>query len=122
MTTASRNPPSTPFAESELTPHQIRLAERMRQEGFIDGYGTRSIPNTAPAECQFTKVARLSQDLKITMHGAHRWMTLSPDQRESLDMIQYCVARLLSGEADCADTWDVIAVHAGGIAKRLEGK
>jgi hypothetical protein len=128
MSDASHNKPSTPFAdEAGLTPHQVRLAERMRAEGYsVPGDGTRSADivraQTAPVDISFIAVARLSQDLKISMHAAHRWPALRPDQRESLDMIQYCVARILSGEADQADTWDVIAVHARGVAQRLEKK
>lgn len=126
MNDASRNSPSTPFAEAEFTPHQARLAERMKAEGLNAGHGTRSADiaraQATPADCSFIKVARLSQELKITMHAAHKWMTLRPDQRESLDMIQYCVARILSGEADQADPWNVIADHARGVAQRLATK
>jgi hypothetical protein len=32
MDNATSSPPSTPFAEAELTPHQARLAERMNAE------------------------------------------------------------------------------------------
>lgn len=107
----------------ELTLHQARLAERMRAEGLAVGSGTRSADITsveaAPVDLSFVKVARMSQELKITMHGSHRWLAMRPDQRETLDMMQYCVARILSGEADQADTWDVIATHAAGVAKRL---
>lgn len=114
------------MTEAELTPHQKHLAERMKAEGFgpAGHHRTRTadIAAAPPPQINFVKVARISQDLKGVMHHSFSWGGLRADQRESLDMIQYCVARILSGEADMADTWDVLAVHATGVSKRLSGK
>ena len=49
------------------------------------------------------------------------WDRLSADQRESLEMVQHKVARILNGDPNYADSWVDIAGYAKLVADRLEG-
>jgi hypothetical protein len=44
---------------------------------------------------------------------------LSADQRESLDMIQHKIGRILCGDPDYADSWHDIAGYAMLVEQRL---
>lgn len=124
MINADHTPPAIPTAP-DLTPHQKRLAERLAAERPTDTlHRTRraDIAAAAPPLVGFVKAARISQDLKGVMHHAPSWHGLAADQREALDIIQYCIARILSGEAGQADTWGLIVDHAQGVQQRLEAK
>lgn len=68
----------------------------------------------------FTGQAKISQELKLRMHCAPKWGTLSYDQREALDMVVHKIARLLNGDPDYADNWIDIAGYATLVASRLE--
>lgn len=62
--------------------------------------------------------APTSQNLKDEMRRHPGWARLSPDKRESLDMIQHKVARILNGDPEYKDNWHDI----GGYAKLSEDR
>lgn len=66
----------------------------------------------------FTTQAQLAQSLKQVMvaHGMHQ---LKPFQRESLEMIQHKISRILNGDPNYVDSWDDIAGYALIVAERL---
>jgi hypothetical protein len=85
------------------------LAERAKQHG------------------KFQSHAEVTQDLKAVMwnfeiDGKQPFMELAADQRESLEMIQHKVGRILNGNANITDHWADIAGYAQLVADRLEGK
>ena len=60
----------------------------------------------------FTDFSELCQRLKETMHNNKGWDKLSSTQRESLEMIQHKVARILNGDPDYVDNWHDVAGYA----------
>lgn len=60
----------------------------------------------------FETHAELSQALKRTMHCSENWRSLSDEQRESLEMIQHKITRILNGNPDHADHWHDVAGYA----------
>ena len=65
----------------------------------------------------FSTTAMIAQDLKSIVRGnSHK---LDNRQAESLDLICTKIARLLSGDNNCKDTWDDIAGYANLIGERL---
>ena len=74
---------------------------------------------------EFTDNARIAQTLKDIMRlstadndGDGGWHTLSPDQKEALDMIQTKISRLLTGNPNYPDNWHDIQ----GFAKLVENR
>lgn len=65
--------------------------------------------------------ALVSQDLKAAMVRTPRWCELPPDMKESLEMIQHKIARVLNGDPNYVDSWHDIIGYARLIEKRLEG-
>ena len=61
---------------------------------------------------RFAEVARLSQGLKSVMASSDRWRRLSPEQKETLEMISLKLARILAGDPNFADHWTDIAGYA----------
>jgi hypothetical protein len=47
---------------------------------------------------------------------------LLPHQRESLDMIQHKISRILNGDPNIVDSWADIAGYAHIVAIRIPGK
>jgi len=70
---------------------------------------------------RFEQHAHIAQTLKQTMQMSGGWDRLSADQRESLEMVQHKVARILNGDPNYADSWVDIAGYAKLVADRLEG-
>lgn len=68
----------------------------------------------------FAELASLSQKLKRTMRLAPQWPELPCDVRESLEMIQLKVARILSGDPEYRDNWHDIQGYAKLIEDRLD--
>lgn len=64
----------------------------------------------------------LCQTLKDTMRETGGWWKLNPTQRESLEMIQHKIARILNGDPNYADSWHDIAGYATLIDNMLGGK
>lgn len=50
------------------------------------------------------------------------YMSLTPTQRESVDMIFHKIARVLTGDPNFKDHWDDIAGYATLISNELENK
>ena len=67
----------------------------------------------------YVELAKLSQNLKRTMRATPNWPTLPPDVRESLELIQLKVARILSGDPEYKDNWHDIIGYAKLIDDRL---
>ena len=75
-----------------------KLAETMESRG--KKYGS------------FASIAETSQELKTAMWDAPNWANLSADKRESLEMIQHKIARILHGDPDYDDNWHDIQGYA----------
>lgn len=67
----------------------------------------------------YTHHAAVTQDLKDVMRTHKGWMALSQDQRETLEMIQHKVGRILAGNPNYADHWDDIAGYARLSSQRV---
>ena len=60
----------------------------------------------------FLILAPIAQSLKGHMHECGNWNNLCYRHRESLDMIQHKIARILAGDPYHKDHWDDIAGYA----------
>lgn len=69
-----------------------------------------------PAKCM------LIQELKETMRVSSGWSGLRPDMKESLEMIQHKIGRILTGDPYYHDSWHDIVGYAKLVADRLEKK
>lgn len=69
----------------------------------------------------FTDHARVTQRLKLVIASelGIRSKILAPDQQEALDMICHKIGRIVSGDADYADSWHDIAGYAKLVDDRL---
>lgn len=63
--------------------------------------------------------AATSQLLKDAMREHLGWDALSPDMKETLDMIQHKIARVLNGDASYLDNWDDIVGYVTLVTRRL---
>lgn len=59
----------------------------------------------------YRDTAAIAQELKAALRRA-RWDELTDMQRESLEMIQTKIARIISGDAGCEDHYRDIAGYA----------
>jgi len=71
---------------------------------------------------RFQDHAVISQGLQDVMRTAPGWQRLSPSQRESLQMVQHKIARVLNGDPTYADNFVDIAGYAKLVADELEKK
>ena len=62
------------------------------------------------------------QELKDVMREVDGWHNLTPSQRESLDMIQHKIGRILNGDPTYDDSWKDIAGYATLIVNELNGE
>lgn len=69
----------------------------------------------------FTDQCAIAQELKEYMRKQPGWAYLQPHQRESLDMIQHKVSRILNGNPNIVDSWADIAGYAHIVAIRIPG-
>jgi hypothetical protein len=60
----------------------------------------------------FIENGRIMQALKDEIANSVNWPTLSPHQKEALQMIQHKVGRILSGDANEPDHWKDIAGYS----------
>ena len=67
----------------------------------------------------FADQAHIAQDLKDYMRLMPGWQNLLPHQRESLDMIQHKISRILNGDPNVVDSWADIAGYAHIVAIRI---
>jgi hypothetical protein len=59
---------------------------------------------------------KLTQDMKDIVHAHPRWVTMSPDKKQSVEMILYKIARIITGDHGHKDSWHDI----GGFALLIE--
>ena len=60
----------------------------------------------------FKEHARIAQSIKTAMIDSPNWNSLSPDKRESLDMIAHKIGRILNGDPNYIDSWHDIAGYS----------
>ena len=68
---------------------------------------------------KFSEGAVIMQYLKSFMHQTEGWSRLTTSQRESLDMIQHKIGRILNGNPTYDDNWKDIAGYATLIVEEL---
>lgn len=69
---------------------------------------------------EFAKHGEISQGLKDVMRCVDGWNGLPLDMRESLEMIQHKIARILNGDPEYIDSWHDISGYAQLIENRLK--
>lgn len=79
----------------------------------------KTLSDRAEKYGDFREHARLAQNLKLTMRGGESWGDMPPYQRESLDMIQHKIARILNGDPTYEDSWVDIVGYAQLALDRL---
>lgn len=67
----------------------------------------------------FTGHARITQELKQSMHANPGWKKLTSDQKEALEMIAHKIGRILNGDPNYDDSWVDIAGYAKLVGDRL---
>lgn len=70
----------------------------------------------------FAEQAKIARVLKEYMHTLPGWQALNPHQRESLDMIQHKISRILNGDPNHVDSWADIGGYAHIVAIRIPPK
>lgn len=70
---------------------------------------------------KFKDGAAIMQELKFVMREVDGWHSLTPSQREALDMIQHKIGRILNGDPTYDDSWKDIAGYATLIVNELNG-
>lgn len=65
---------------------------------------------------EFKDCACISQQLKGMMKSTDGWCRLTADKKESLEMIQHKIARILNGDPDYDDNW----IDIQGYAKLVQ--
>lgn len=68
---------------------------------------------------KYEGAAAASQGLKAVMRGTANWEHLSPNKKESLEMITYKIARILNGDPDYRDSWLDIVGYATLVEQSL---
>lgn len=71
---------------------------------------------------KFKDGAEIMQSLKDTMRDVDGWNNLTASQKESLDMIQHKIGRILNGDPTYDDSWKDIAGYATLIVNELNGE
>lgn len=67
---------------------------------------------------EFTENAEISQKIKDIFREYPRFIGLTPDKKEALDIIASKVSRILTGDPEYSDNWHDIQ----GYAKLIENK
>ena len=83
-----------------------------------NGYRTPLLNERAASHGDYGRNAGLAQSIKHAMRASQNWPHLSPEKRESLDLIATKIARILEGDPSHKDHWDDIAGYAKLIAER----
>lgn len=63
--------------------------------------------------------ALVTQNMKDIMRESRRWESLTPDQREALEMIVHKIGRIVNGDPNYADSWHDIAGYALLVEQNL---
>ena len=69
---------------------------------------------------KFVDHAAISQGLKAVMRNTPKWRDLSPDKKESLEMVAHKIARILNGDAEYVDSWRDAEGYLKLVADKLE--
>ena len=59
---------------------------------------------------------KLTQDVKDILRSHHGWGSMSPEAKQSVEMIVYKIARIITGDHGHKDSWHDI----GGFALLIE--
>ena len=70
----------------------------------------------------FRDHAEITQSLKLIMSNTRNWRSLTPSQKEALEMIQHKIGRILNGDPDYADSWHDISGYSKLVEEELNGK
>lgn len=68
----------------------------------------------------YSSLAALSQALKTILHNTDGWERLTPEMRESFEMIVVKMCRILNGDPKHFDSWHDIEGYAKLIADQLQ--
>jgi hypothetical protein len=71
---------------------------------------------------KFKDGADIMQELKSVMRSTPNWHKLTPSQRESLEMIQHKIGRILNGNPSYTDSWHDIQGYAKLVEDELNGE
>ncbi len=71
---------------------------------------------------EFRTHARITQGLKSVMQDSPKWINLSDDKKEALEMIAHKIGRILNGNPDLHDSWHDIEGYARLVSESLEKK
>lgn len=69
---------------------------------------------------KFSEHARITQAIKAAMQDSPNWNRLSPDMKETLEMIAHKAGRILNGDPNYHDSWHDIIGYTKLVADRLE--
>ncbi len=69
----------------------------------------------------FVGHARITQNIKAAMKDSPNWESLSPSQKECLEMIAHKVGRILNGDPQYHDSWHDIVGYTKLVADELLG-
>lgn len=113
-------------SEQDLNPEPSIMGVPLRK---IDGAETVTYPGIDAIITErgsrygkFKDGAEIMQELKTVMREVDGWNNLTPSQRESLDMIQHKIGRILNGDPTYDDSWKDIAGYATLIVNELNGE
>lgn len=70
----------------------------------------------------FKDFSEICQNLKAVMRSTPKWDSLSPSQKEALEMDAHKTARILNGDPDYIDNWHDKAGYATLEENILNGK
>ena len=70
---------------------------------------SQTLADRAKTHGSFIDNGRVMQALKETCHVSPNWQTLSPDQREAVEMVCHKLGRILCGNPNEPDHWHDIA-------------
>ena len=84
-------------------------------------YETEILNERESTHGDYQDTANFAQELKTVIREAlsEKGKILSSVQSESLDMICSKIARVISGDHNCKDTWEDIAGYAKLVSERL---
>jgi len=73
---------------------------------------TKTLKGRGKTHGEFSINSQISQDLKAVLKASPNWDTLSPDKKESLEMMCHKMARICTGNAEEKDHWHDIAGYS----------
>ena len=103
---------------------KLRLDARPSGEVVIKDYShsLKLLQERGSVHGRFIENALLSQGFKHEARMASKWLMLSVDQREALDMIFLKISRILSGDPSHLDHWVDIIGYATLITDKLKNQ